>query len=195
MMRTGLILLGGLAAMVGGIAWTTLFLLGDLLVRYLSLGSIEKAVQKGGLEFPVFNVWLLGAMAAIVALHVLQRGRYGSRGALASLAAFVGLAMIPVIWLFLVGPSISLALTGAVGMVCFLAATVGMVFLGLATIEAEVLPWWCGAALIVGSPPFAFLWPLVEVPWVGWVGVAWVVVGYAIFRAGVRRPVQPSRVQ
>jgi hypothetical protein len=192
MMRTGLILLGGLAAMVGGTAWTALWLLGDLLVRILSLGSIEKAVQKGSLQAPVLTVLLVGAMAAIVALHVLHRERYGLLGTLASLAAFVGLAMIPVIWLFLVGPSISLALTGAVGMVCFLAATVGMVFLGLATIEAEVLPWWCGAALIVGSPPFALSWPLVEVPWVG---VAWVVVGYAIFRAGVRRPVQPSRVQ
>jgi len=187
MMRTGLILLGGLAAMVGGIAWTALFLLGDLLVRYLSLGSIEKAVQKGGLEFPVFNLWLVGAMAAIVALHVLQRGHYGSRGTLASLAAFVGLGMIPVTWLYLAGPSIPMLLTLAVGMACLLAATVGIVVLGIVTIQAEVLPWWCGAALIVGSPPFAVLWPLVGVPWI--------VVGFAIFRAGVRRPVQPSRVQ
>jgi hypothetical protein len=189
MMRTGLILLGGLAAMVGGIAWTTLFLLGYLLIRYLSLGSIEKAVQKGSLQAPVLTVLLVGAMAAIVALHVLHRERegYGWPGTLASLAAFVGLGMIPVTWLFLAGPHIPMLLTLAVGMVCLLAATGGIVVLGIVTIQAEVLPWWCGAALIVGSPPFAVLWPLVGVPWI--------VVGFAIFRAGVRQPAQPSRVQ
>jgi hypothetical protein len=187
MMRTGLILLGGLAAMVGGIAWTTLFLLGYLLIRYLSLGSIEKAVQKGSLQAPVLTVLLVGAMAAIVALHALHRERYGLLGALASLAAFVGLGMIPVIWLYLAGPHIPMLLTLAVGMVCLLAATGGIVVLGIVTIQAEVLPWWCGAALIVGSPPFAVLWPLVGVPWI--------VVGFAIFRAGVRQPAQPSRVQ
>ena len=186
-MRIGLIQLGGLAAMVGGIVWTALFLLGDLLVRILSLGSIEKAIQKGGLEFPVFNLWLLGAMAAIVALHVLQRGHYGSQGALASLAAFVGLAMIPVIWLYLAGPSIPMLLTLAMGIVCLLAATVGIVVLGIVTIQAEVLPRWCGVALIAGSPPFAVLWPLVGVPWI--------VVGFAIFTAGVRQSEQPSRVR
>lgn len=187
MMRTGLILLGGLAAMVGGIVWTTLWLLGYLLVRILSLGSIERAVQKGGLEPPVLTVLLVGAMAAIMALHVLHRERYGLLGALASLAAFVSLAMIPVIWLYLVGPHIPIALTMTAGTVCLLAATVGIVGLGIATINAEVLPWWCGVALIVGSPPFAVLWPLVGVPWM--------LVGFAIFRAGVRRPVQSSRVQ
>ena len=69
----------------------------------------------------------------------------------------------------------------------FIGSDRGIVGLGILTINAEVLPRWCGVALIVGSPPFALLWPLVGVPWI--------VVGYAIFRAGVRRHVQPSRVQ
>ena len=30
-------------------------------------------------------------------------------------------------------------------------ASLGMVALGIATIGARVLPWWCGAALIVGG--------------------------------------------
>ncbi len=78
MANSGLIRLGGLAAMVGGVVYTTL----GLLVPFLA---------------PLFFYLLvLGATAALVALHILQRGRYGLPGALASLTTFVGLAVIVV---------------------------------------------------------------------------------------------------
>jgi hypothetical protein len=70
-----------------------------------------------------------------------------------------------------------------------LLATVGLVALGLVTINmgARVLPWWCGVALIGGSPPSAFLGrPL---------GGAWTLVGYALFRASTHRQMRPSWVR
>ena len=141
--------------MVGGVVSATLGVLTVLVlgVKYEIPGSIEKAIQqKGSYEFPVLNVLLFGALAAIVTLHTLQRQRYGSQGALAALAAFIGLVMLPVGWL-VAGPSFPLALTAAVLIVGVLAASVGIAGLGIVTMTAGVLPRWCGAALIAGSPP------------------------------------------
>ena len=75
-----LIRLGGLAAMAGGIIFG---------VRESLLGRPD---EPPGLV----TLFLLSEMAAIVALHFLQRGRerYGRRGALASATAFVGLALM-----------------------------------------------------------------------------------------------------
>ncbi len=201
-----LIRLGGLAAIVGGAGSATLGLLYVLQVQGVALGSIENALQKGNYENPVLTVLLFGVMAAIAALHAIQRQYYGSVGALASLAAFVGvamsvggnlvgelaLAMAPVAMLLLV--------------VGILAASVGVVGLGLVTLEAQVLPRWCGVALIAGSPPavgleFMFLGLLGaagilpgEIVW-ALVGVPWVLVGYSLFRAGTHRPLQSSPVR
>jgi hypothetical protein len=98
MLASILIRLGGVAAMVGGVASATLGVLTVLVLglKYEIPGSIEKAIQKGGWEPRVANMLLIGALAAILALHALQRQRYGSRGTLAALAAFIGLVLLPV---------------------------------------------------------------------------------------------------
>ena len=196
-----LIRLGGLAAIVGGITATTLGLLYVLQARGVTLDFTEKALQKGTYETPVLTILLLGVLAAIAALHILQRERYGRQGALASVVAFVGLVLIPVGWLM---PLITMAAPlVTIGVV---AASVGIVGLGIVTIKAGVLPRWCGAAVVAGSPPFvviefAFASLLVaasilpgEVAW-ALAGVPWIGVGYAIFRAAGRRTERPSRVR
>ena len=63
--------------------------------------------------------------------------------------------------------------------------------LGVVTIAARVLPWWCGGALIVGGPGFAFA-ALFDELWGVLVGIAWALMGYAVFRA-TNRSQQPSR--
>ena len=74
-----------------------------------------------------------------------------------------------------------------------LIASLGLVGLGVVTMVVRVLPRWVGALVILGSPPFllfvpsAFenllayeaLHPLLS-------GVAWTLVGYALFRVPVR---------
>jgi hypothetical protein len=148
-----------------------------------------------------FVLLLLGVMAVIAALHALQRELYGpgaweryGLGALTSLASLVGVALILVGDLGDIGGLRYQALAGLrpVAMNLFLigllVATIGILALGVTTIAARKLPWWCGAAPIAGSPPIAlFLGPLLGVPWV--------VVGYAVFRTAARLPEQPSRVR
>jgi hypothetical protein len=166
MKRTSLIHLGGLAAIVGGIAYTAL----SVLVPFLE---------------PMFFVLLaLAALVAIAALHALQSERYGLLGTMGSLCVSIGVVLI-------LGSNLGITegppwpLPEVIFVVSVVLATLGMVALGIATIAARVLPWWSGAALIV-SPIFAVLGPLVGVPWV---------VGYAIFRAAGRRTERPSRVR
>lgn len=69
----------------------------------------------------------------------------------------------------------------------------GGIGLGVATIAARVLPWWCGVALIAGSFGFAFAALFGEL-WGVLVGLAWALVGYAVFGAA-NRSRQPSRVR
>ena len=79
--------------MVGGAASATLGLLYILEARGLTLDPTEKALQKGHYENPTLNLLVVSVLAAIAALHVAQRRNYGRWGALASVAAFAGLAI------------------------------------------------------------------------------------------------------
>ncbi len=198
-----LIRLGGLAAMVGGVAFLLLWLPGEFLVKLLRpLGLLPENIS--ATDNVVHVLLMLGAMAAIAALHLLQRQRYGWTGAAASLAAFVGLALLAtamVVGYGATGPAGDpfLALLSFLSGVGLLTATVGIVALGIVTMAQGMLPWWCGAALIAGSPPSVFLCVVflgllggaAMVP----VGAGWALVGYAVFRAGGRRTQQPSRVR
>ncbi len=188
-----LIRVGGLAAMVGGVIY-----------------ALEHASDAGQPPFILLLIAAMVTVASIVAL-ILQRERYGSSGALASLIAFVGLALV------LVGDLVTNSVTGASPIADWglmflilgiLAATGGLVVLAIITINAGLLPWWGGAALIAGSPFGVLLlimfpsWlseSLVEEPLQQAVealpGVLWALVGYAIFRASTRLPEQPSRAR
>jgi hypothetical protein len=118
------------------------------------------------------------------------------------LIAFVGVALL--LGSFTAGAFFgNLSFVGSVlfellGSVGALAATIGLVTLGIVTLAARKLPWWCGWALIAGNPLAALVlffvgldflygtWPVV---------VPWIVAGYAIFRAATRQPQQALRVR
>ncbi len=195
MNRTGLIRLSGLAAIVGGMAATTLGLLYALQVRGVTLDSIENALQKGNYENPVLILLLVGVLANIAALHAIQRRHYSLPGVLVSVVAFIGVAMT-------VGANLLGELVPAMAPVAIIlltvgvpAAFVGVVGLGIVTLNARVLSRWCGAALvIVGNLGF----PAIVSGGIGWtlLGVPWVLVGYEAFRAaGTHWSEQPSRVR
>jgi hypothetical protein len=205
--HTSPIRVGGVAAILGGLAATTLGLLYVLQERGITLGFIEKAVRKGAYEGPVGNLLLLGALAAIASLHFIQRRRYGRLGALASVSAIGGIAMVVIGFLVSGSASDTVFYVGisllAVGVVV---GSTGVVLLGIVTIGSGVLPRWCGVAVIAGSPPgvaimFLFLTPLVmarALPGeIGWAlaGIPWIAVGLAVFLAAGRRTEQASRVR
>jgi hypothetical protein len=175
--------------------------------RGMTLDFIDKAVRKGAYEGPASTMLLVGTLAAVAALHLIQRRHYGRLGALASASAIGGVAMV-VIGFLVSGSASDTVFYVGIGMVIIGAVigSPGVVLLGIATITARVLPRWCGIALIAGSPPgvaimFSVLAPLVTVHIlpgeIGWAlaGIPWIVVGYAIFRAATQHTQQPARVQ
>jgi NO-binding membrane sensor protein with MHYT domain len=93
MRSSSLIWLGSMAAMVCGVASTMLGLLYVLLAQGLTLGSIENALLKGNYKNPVLTTLLVGVLAGIAAMHVLQRQHFSLPGALVYMVAFVGVAM------------------------------------------------------------------------------------------------------
>jgi len=179
--------------MVGGVAF--------VIVGFMTwLCTPNCPGSSGYVVLAFFDLLVFGAMVALASLHALQRQHYGLLGILTFLVAFVGVAMIfvsefrslilalwqgspgagGVSWLFIIG---------------LLVATVGLIAYGVTTITAGALPWWCGAALLAGSPfvgLFLYLFSPVEE---SLVGVPWAVVGYAIFRVGATHVEQPSRVR
>jgi hypothetical protein len=202
--RTGVIRLGGLAAMAGGLAATTLGSLHVLQASSVSFNFTEEALQKGHYENPVATMLLVGVLAAIATLHVIQKGHYGKLGLFTSVAAFAGVAMVVVGGFAgeLAPTTTSVAIALLVGGAS--AASVGIAGLGVVTISAGVLSQWCGIALIAGSPLgvgtlFMFSTPLVTARILpgeigcALAGIPWALVGYAIFRAG--QATAPSQVQ
>jgi hypothetical protein len=140
----------------------------------------------------LFVVALAGTLVTVVGLHALQSGRYGSLGAIGSLIAFVGYAL-----LFVAAAATTLAgreALDAVFPIGVLAILVGSVLLGAMTLRTRVLPWWCGVLLIVGFP---LTIPLdVAISGAGGIalGVVWASVGFALPSHGSASVQQPSRV-
>jgi hypothetical protein len=197
--------------MVGGLAATVLGLLYVLQAWGMSLDFTAMALLKGHYETPVGNMLLVGVVAAVAALHFIQRRRYGRLGLLASASAIGGIAMV-VIGFLVSGLDSDTAFAVGIGLltVGVVVGSTGIVLLGIVTITVRVLPRWCGIALIAGSPPgvgivFVAIIPLMAMVGnlppgsgtIGWAlaGIPWIVVGFAAFRAATRQTQQPSRVQ
>ncbi|MGI8911581.1 MAG: hypothetical protein ACR2JR_13685 [Rubrobacteraceae bacterium] len=166
--------LGGLAAILGGVVYTAV----GLLVPFL--------------QSLLFILLAPGAMAAIAALHVLQKERYGLLGALASLTAFTSIALVLVSSLG-IADGLPWPIPERIFTVGSLVVAVSMLALGAVTIAVRELPRWCGASLVVGGIIFAG-WLVVPMVWL-LEGVVWALVGYAVFRAGARLPERSSRVR
>ena len=200
-------------ALVGGVASSTLGLLIALHARGVDLGSLGMDLQKGHYQNQVLTMLLVGVLASIAALHLLQRSSYGWVGALASLTAFIGVALT-------VGGALLVALLPAMAREALLmvfggllVASAGILVLGIVTIATRTLPQWCGVALLVGSPPCVGIGFMVvsfvevtlgslgspsvipgDMGWGGlWVsaGAPWAIIGYAVFRAAGRRGEEP----
>lgn len=193
--------------MACGVAW----IMGEAMLSRRGLNiTLSQAVDILTEVFLAF-----GAMVAVACLHILQRGHYGWKGTLLSLVAFLGLLVKfngqVVNFIQTVperpGPPL-MQFFYSVDFEGQLLASVGLVGLGVVTIAGRVLPWWRGVALIAGSPFFMFVgWIMLEqlfwlflptmpvvahrVPWM-LLAVPWILVGYAIFRAGAYLSEQTS---
>jgi hypothetical protein len=162
---SGFVRQGGLASVLGGVAYATG-------IALWSLGGFDHWLERANAGF--LSVLMLGVLAALAALARLYASRreneaYRRLGLLVSLTTFVGVALLfsgTFIEAF-VGPPAQqgtpferdlgrfVPLFAVAGM---LGATGRLLVLGALTLASEVLPRWYGAMLFVGSPPFTSSW-------------------------------------
>lgn len=172
---------GGLAAVVAGVLYLMLVLLG--------VQGLESSSSLNYLVVGIFIVALLGQLLWAAGLHSLLKERYGRLGAAGYLVTLLGFALQLVIILAAGLLSADVVSNSSLGLIVFvvlllvavLAPFVGLVLLGAAILRARVLPSWFGVVLIVGLP-VAVLLAAVLGPAAWWVSYAifWLLVGYAL---------------
>ncbi|CAN5143758.1 hypothetical protein BH24ACT19_BH24ACT19_14420 [soil metagenome] len=158
-----------LGAVLAGMAW-----LASFTVSPEVLGSPSYVVEG------TFGAALLGTLVGLVALHTRQSRSYGALGLAGFLAAAAGTALV-LLNVLLISLDIRDLLDLLLGL-GFLGMLVGFVVLGVATIRGQVLPGWCGVALIVALPVAAALGNYGG----GMVlGLLWLALGYALWSGRV----------
>ena len=176
---------GGLAAMIGGLFWVVWSLLGRV--------SFEAA----GSPF-ADGLLLLAALltlAGLAGLHALQGSNYGRIGRAGFYTTAVGLLLqaLAALLLLLMGRDAwEVTLQWLVAPVGSLIVLVGLVLYGAATLQARVLPPWCGLGLIVVPPLAFYMHSKIFYGSLALFGVLWVALGYVLWSRSGR---QPSRVR
>jgi hypothetical protein len=180
MASSDLIRWGGLAAMVAGVAYV--------------LEAIVFAVSPGGaLQSVVSLVAVLLTAVGLLGFHALQKEDYGRIGRGGFYTAIVGAlvqAVAVLVSLLSGGGYLEGPLAGTLFPIGFLVLMVGLILYGAATLQARVLPRWCGIGFIIFGP-IAF------VPWeysVVLAGLVLLALGYVLWSRRGTAAEQPSRV-
>ena len=178
MSSSELIRWGGLAAMLAGAAFIVL-----VLIPEGPPGSSLYALN--GL---VFIVAVLLILVGLTGFHALQKGNYGRIGHAGFYTVIVsGIARI-IAQVGLISGNPALGFLDFLGL---LGVLVGFVLYGAATLQARVLPRWCGVGFIVGWPVTVALGDLGTVLF----GLLWLAIGYVLWsRRGIATE-RPSRVR
>lgn len=127
---------GGLAGLAAGMMYT--------LTAILSLFAPQETVFESVTDYlieVIFVVGLAGTLVVVASLHGLQKESYGRLGAAGSLTTFAGYAL-----LFVAASATALAgreVLDTVFPMGVLAILLGSILLGIMTLRARVLPWWC----------------------------------------------------
>jgi hypothetical protein len=152
----------GLAAMVGGVLWAA---------QNILVLTVEEIRWTEGM----FLVALLLVLAGVLGFHFLQEGRYGPIGR-AGLWTIFGATVVQEVGLliFIFGDATLFWLVSPVGYVVMIA---GYVLFGAATLQAGVLPRWCGLALLLGEPVTYLLGDYGGLVF----GLMWVALGYVLW--------------
>ena len=175
---------GGLAAMGGGV----------LFIVYSLLGV---ATRKGEESGPLDLLAILGYVLLIVGLagfHTLQQrnyGRIGRAGLYTTIAAFLLWEVLLLTGLLGVGEALPewLVAVGVLGLL------VGLVLYGAATLQARVLPRWCGILFILFMPVGILLGDLQPNLQPIWSGLIWLALGYGLWSHSGAAAEQPLRVR
>ncbi len=187
MSSSDLIRWGGLAAMLCGVAFIVLMLIPEGPVSSFS----------GRIGTFVFIVALALLLAALVGFHTLQKDSYGRIGRAGFYTVVVGASaqIVAAVVRLLVGrtPLEFLDIVGLLGVF------VGLVLYGAASLQARVLPRWCGVGFIVAVPVFIIGSALLGGVLGGALGgilfgLLWIALGYVLWSRRGSTAEQPSRV-
>ena|SRR5215204_1380434 len=180
MAASDLVRWGGLAAMGAGL----------LAIVY---GVLAFAVGKGDEPGPLDILVILAMILEVVGLvgfHALQGRNYGRIGGAGLYTTFGSIVVFELLLLTsLLGGDVGLDWLVALGVLGLL---VGLVLYGTATLQARVLPRWCGILFIILLPVGILLGDLQPI----WGGLVWLALGYALWsQSSGAASEQPSRVR
>ena len=171
---------GGLAAMGAGL----------LAIVYSLLGyAAGKGDEPGPLDILVILAMIL-EVVGLLGFHALQGRNYGRIGRAGLYTSIGSLVIFEFLLLAsLVGGDVGLDWLVAVGVLGLL---VGLALYGAATLQAKVLPRWCGILFIIFMPVGILLGDLQPI----WGGLGWLALGYALWsHSGSAATQRPSRVR
>jgi hypothetical protein len=187
MSSSDLIRWGGLAAVLSGVLFILLFAIPEPPPDSFldDLGSV------------VFIVALVLLLGGLVGFHALQKANYGRIGRAGFYTFIVGASAQILAAIARLSGSTALEFLDFLGLIGVL---VGLVLYGAATLQARVLPRWCGVGFIVGLPVWLVLSAVLPGESGGILGgilfgLLWVALGYTLWsRRGTAAEQQPSRV-
>jgi len=136
-----------------------------------------------------YLVALLLMLVGLLGLHALQKDHYGRIGRIGFLTVVVAsLAQVLSLIVFLLGSEALIRWLSFPGY--YVAVPVGLILYGVATLQARMLPRWCGLGLIIIPPVTVVLGNP------GWIlfALLWLALGYVLWSWKGTAAVQPSRV-
>src|SRR5215217_5421814 len=166
----------GLAAMLAGVAF--------LMDTWFALTMPEAAWTN-----VAFLVALLLMLVGLLRLHALQKDHYGRIGRVGFWSVVVGsLAHVLALIVFMLGSEALVFWLAVPGY--YVAIPVGLMLYGIATLQARVLPRWCGLGLIIIPPITIFLGDSGGILF----ALLWLALGYVLWSWKGTAAGQPSRV-
>lgn len=178
---------GGLAAMLAGATFIVL-----MLIPEGSSGSFLYVLNS-----LVYIIAVLFMLVGLAGFHALQKGNYGriGRGGLYTVIAAGSVQLLAQVGLM--SGSMAFRFLDFLGIV---GVMVGLVLYGAATLQARVLPRWCGVGFIVGLPVWWILSVILGNEYGGSLGgmlfaLLWLALGYVLWSRREAAAEQPSRVQ
>lgn len=178
---------GGLAAMLAGATFIVL-----MLIPEGSPGSFLYILNS-----LVYIIAVLFMLVGLAGFHALQKGNYGriGRGGLYTVIAAGSVQILAQVGL--ISGSTAFRFLDFLGIV---GVMVGLVLYGAATLQARVLPRWCGVGFIVGLPVWWILSVILGNEYGGSLGgmlfaLLWLALGYVLWSRREALAEQPSRVQ
>ncbi len=131
--------------------------------------------------------------------HALQRRNYGIIGQV-SFYTIIAATFAQVLgWLAIFAGVSAAVLVLFVLRASNIAILAGFALYGVATLQAKVLPRWCGILLIIAVPVLVVSVGISDFPGPGigyaWLGLVWLTLGYLLWSRRATAAGQPSRVR